>query len=253
MPVLNWTRRSPLPIESLTDAAPPRDMLQAMQQSAVPAPSSNSPSFAGLLAALAAPNQQRDPTWNDDGLADDYATLSYERALRTHARYRSAEDLASTSDASVTQPPNRGPIRNREVFPAASAASAATRPAASPTADLPQENNAGLPITLDRNLKSASITIRLSEAESAQLRKRATEAGLTVSAYLRSCTFEAESLRALVKDTLAQLRSEPSRAGGSATSRTAAKAAAGPIRRSWRQLWARFWPRAQAAQGAARA
>ena len=62
------------------------------------------------------------------------------------------------------------------------------------------------PLALDRNLKSASITIRMSNAECAQLRKRAAEAGLTVSAYLRSCTFEAESLRALVKDTLAQLR-----------------------------------------------
>jgi hypothetical protein len=47
----------------------------------------------------------------------------------------------------------------------------------------------------------------MSKAECAQLHRRAAEAGLTVSAYLRSCTFEAESLRAMVKDTLAQLRS----------------------------------------------
>ena len=46
----------------------------------------------------------------------------------------------------------------------------------------------------------------MSEVESAQLRQRAAEAGLTISAYLRSCTFEAESLRAQVKETLAQLR-----------------------------------------------
>jgi len=32
------------------------------------------------------------------------------------------------------------------------------------------------------------------------------EAGLTVSAYLRSCTFEAEALRAQVKEALAELR-----------------------------------------------
>jgi hypothetical protein len=43
--------------------------------------------------------------------------------------------------------------------------------------------------------------------ECAQLHRRAAEAGLSVSAYLRSCTFEVESLRAMVKDTLAQLRS----------------------------------------------
>jgi hypothetical protein len=47
----------------------------------------------------------------------------------------------------------------------------------------------------------------MSKAECAQLHRRAAEAGLTVSAYLRSCTFEAESLRAMVKDTLARLRS----------------------------------------------
>jgi len=58
-----------------------------------------------------------------------------------------------------------------------------------------------------RTLKEASITIRMSKAECAQLRKRAAEAGLTVSAYMRSCTFEAESLRAMVKEALAQLRS----------------------------------------------
>jgi len=46
----------------------------------------------------------------------------------------------------------------------------------------------------------------MSQEEAAQLHLRAAEAGLTVSAYLRSCTFEAESLRALVKDTMAQLR-----------------------------------------------
>jgi hypothetical protein len=54
--------------------------------------------------------------------------------------------------------------------------------------------------------KSASIHIRLSLAESAQLRERAAEAGLTVSAYLRSCVLEAETLRAQVKQALAQLR-----------------------------------------------
>jgi hypothetical protein len=47
----------------------------------------------------------------------------------------------------------------------------------------------------------------MSKAECAQLHRRAAEAGLTVSAYLRSCTFEAESLRAMVRDTLAQMRS----------------------------------------------
>jgi hypothetical protein len=54
--------------------------------------------------------------------------------------------------------------------------------------------------------KTASITIRMSEAECAQLRQRAADAGLTISAYLRSCTFEAEALRGQVKEALAQIR-----------------------------------------------
>jgi hypothetical protein len=71
---------------------------------------------------------------------------------------------------------------------------------------------------LGRDLKCASITIRLSEAECAQLRQRAAEAGLTVSAYLRSCTFEAESLRALVRETMAQLRAATTAAARPAVS-----------------------------------
>ena len=58
----------------------------------------------------------------------------------------------------------------------------------------------------DRYLRSASVTIRLSKAECARLHQRAAEAGVTVSAYLRSCTFEAEALRAQVKAALAELR-----------------------------------------------
>jgi hypothetical protein len=50
------------------------------------------------------------------------------------------------------------------------------------------------------------VTVRLSKAECASLHQRAAEAGLTVSAYLRSCTIEAEALRAEVKTALAELR-----------------------------------------------
>ena len=39
------------------------------------------------------------------------------------------------------------------------------------------------------------------------MRERAAEAGLTVSAYLRSCVFEVEDLRAQVKQALAEMRS----------------------------------------------
>jgi hypothetical protein len=183
-----------------------------MQQPASSLPSPTSPSFAGLLAALAAPAQTTDDrankpspsakktafTWNDDDLAADVATLSYESALKAHARYR-------PTDQSLTQLPDPVPFSFDE------APQPTPRVAAFPAfraAANPEPASSRLPLAPpERNLKDASITIRMSQAECAQLHQRAAEAGLSVSAYLRSCTFEAESLRAMVKDTMAQLRS----------------------------------------------
>jgi len=162
-------------------------MLQAMEQAAQPAPSPTSSSFAGFLAALAEPAPKPANRWVDDGLADDIATLSYENALRAHARYRAADPSDySPAQTAGPAPAHEADLRRR---------TAESTPA--PVRSAAQE----------RNMKRASITIRLSRAECIQLRQRAAEAGLTVSAYLRSCTFEAESLRALVKDTMAQLQS----------------------------------------------
>jgi hypothetical protein len=190
-----------------------------MQQPIARSPSPASPSFAGLLAALAAPAQKPDasgdgslpagwkasPAWNDDGPEDDVATLSYERALRAHARYR-------TTDQPVTRGADPGPTGLEEPFSAASgpvpqlAARRTAGPKPAPFANPEPDANRIRSTQFERNLKSASITIRMSKVECAQLHRRAAEAGLTVSAYLRSCTFEAESLRAMVKDTLAELR-----------------------------------------------
>lgn len=135
--------------------------------------SSAVPNFAGVLASM-------EQAWNDDGLADDVATISYERALRKQARPRVGGCEAEAGA--------RGPG----------------------FADMP--GAAGGAMASAKPQKSASITIRLSEPECAQVRQRAAEAGLTVSAYLRSCTLEADSLRAQVKETLAQLRSSSSAA-----------------------------------------
>lgn len=131
-------------------------------QTAVPGaqPSSTQTEFAGILAAAT------DPQWNDDGLAEDVATISYEPALG-----RDAPSQSRTSQKETDPAPPRG------------------------------EDG--------RRLKTASITIRLSGPECAKVRERAAEAGLTVSAYLRSCALEVESLRSQVKETLAQLRTSP--------------------------------------------
>jgi predicted DNA binding CopG/RHH family protein len=63
----------------------------------------------------------------------------------------------------------------------------------------------------DAEKRLASVTIRLSRAECAQLKQRAAEAGLTLSAYVRSCTFEAEALRAQVKEAIHAIRSDAMR------------------------------------------
>ena len=198
-------------------------MLLPMQPETNPAPTTTPGSFAGLLAALTAPKTDtglppgdrssspgwKSPLdWDDDGLADDVATLSYENALRARARYRALD----RTDRSLTGPdPN--PVDSYELapledvpapLPAQAFAASQPVPAPQPAAQPPAAPR--VPAAFERNLKSASVTIRMSQEEAAQLHLRAAEAGLTVSAYLRSCTFEAESLRALVKDTMAQLR-----------------------------------------------
>jgi hypothetical protein len=165
-------------------------MLQPMQQ---PGPSQPSPSvttFAGLLATLTSPPPPSDsniaPLWNSSDLGEDVATLSYERAPRTHAPIET--DAIGTVDATNA-------IGEAGAFDARDAIAAVH---ASP----------GLQTGTAResDLRSASVTIRMSPAECAQVRQRAGEAGLTVSAYLRSCTVEAEALRAQVKQALAELK-----------------------------------------------
>jgi len=220
-----------------------------MQQEVEFAPSSNASSFAGLLAALTAPAPRPAPAWNDDDLGDDVATLSYERALRAHARYKPA----NPGDRAFTQSAESKPceICGRFSSDAASAAPTASQPAEPDwSGDAEPASAQDLSTLLDRNRKCASITIRMSKVECEQLRRRAAEAGLTVSAYLRSCTFEAEALRAQVKATLAELRKDSSAEKRSATEKHRAPAV---VRRSWFEWLLRLMPRWHAGQRMARA
>jgi len=129
-------------------------------------------SFAGALAAFASDAitaENRDVDASQDGLADDVASFSYEHVLRAQAPHAAVD------------------VRSRSAAP--------THDSAGP--DWAEA---------EKRQKSASITIRMSHAECAQLRKRAAAANLTVSAYMRSCILEAETLRAQVKEALAELR-----------------------------------------------
>ena len=149
--------------------------------------------FAGLLAAIAAAKPTKLPEWNEDEPVQDVATLSYERALRTHARYRSGTARSQSSDCNAARPS----------FTAQTEMRTPSRSKAQRRAGV-GEGQSG-----SSYRKCASVTIRMSKAECEQLHARAAEAGLTISAYLRSCTFEAEALRAQVKEALAELRSAP--------------------------------------------
>lgn len=132
-------------------------------------------SFASLLESLTSPAKKTNGTWDDSDLLDDVATISYEQALRSHRRVPPASPLPpdeSRSPATPTSP--RTPLA-----------------------------------TNGRKRKTASITIRITDAEEAQLHERAAAAQLSVSAYLRSCIFEAEELRAKVKEALARMQAPP--------------------------------------------
>lgn len=155
-------------------------------------------SFASLLASLAGGTQIATDTWDDSTLAEDVATISYEQALRSHRRVPSTEML-TVFEVSDT------------------AKSSATK---------------ALPPTSHKNRRNASITIRLTSEEEVQLRERAAAAQLTISAYLRSCIFEAESLRAQVKEALSQIRTN-----------ARVEASKSPAPSSWRTRLLPHWRR----------
>jgi hypothetical protein len=142
--------------------------------SSLPAPRETG-TFANFLESLTAPAKKPDGMWDDTALLDDVATISYEEALRSHRRVPPVEALPEDESLS------------------------ATAPTASQTP----------PVAKGKKRKTASITIRLTEAEEAQLHERAAAAQLSVSAYLRSCIFEAEALRAQVKQALARMQAPP--------------------------------------------
>ncbi len=168
-----------------------------MQQSLPTQPSLAASSFAGLLATLTAPRPaaiEDESLWSSSDLGEDVASLSYERALRARARYRAAH----RADGLPMPPDGSGTDAGTEAATGTDTAETNVRAEAAP--------EWSKSIAPDRDLRAASVTIRLSKIECARLRERAAEAGLTISAYLRSCALEAETLRAEVKRTLAELK-----------------------------------------------
>ncbi len=195
------------------------------------APSPSTPegtSFASVLAEQTfghdfargmrkPPQSDKVPHREKDLLEDDIATISYEQALRTHARstatwIQHSTDSLEDHNAAVgrvvtltSQEPS--PLRIHEI-----------------------SLKSG-----QRERRSASITIRLSSSECEQIHTRAEEAGLTVSAYLRSCVLEAEDLRAQVKKMITEMRTAQESSGAHNES-----AMPSPRSSRWQQFLARL-------------
>jgi len=231
----------PSSIKPIAPHAAEAAIVELMLQPETSDSSNGSATFAGTLAAFALPAQKLPIAWNDDDLGDDVAILTYERALFAHSRYEAPEP----GDQAAPEPSDSASLLAYEVLTedahqAMTAPTTAVAKSAQPAAPTASKANEVSRLA-GRNLMTASITIRLSEAECAQLRQRAADAGLTVSAYLRSCTFEAEALRAMVKDTLAQLRSKSARES---------PARSLPARQGRVHWLARLWPSARFASRA---
>src|SRR5579859_7927249 len=123
-------------------------------------PSENKASFASLLSSLTsgskpagASKPDSDP-WVLSDLSDDVATISYEQALRSHRRVSVAEPLAALPAA---DDPHLHAVA---------------------TASEPVQTSRSKPAS--KNRKTASITIRISASEQAQLQARAAAAQLSI-------------------------------------------------------------------------
>lgn len=120
-----------------------------MPEPAQAAPPKNAGTFASFLASFTGIANNPDDELDLTDLADDVATISYERALRAHRRVAASE--------CATEQLQENPLT-------------------APTIATPA------PAPGSKKRKSASITLRLTAAEQAQLHLRAAAAQISVSA-----------------------------------------------------------------------
>ncbi|WP_162601374.1 plasmid mobilization protein [Occallatibacter savannae] len=152
-----------------------------MSQPAQSASRGSGNSFADMLASFAGGESDG---WDDSGLEADVSTIGGVPGGRVTAETR------NVSVADETEQNTALGVDARE--PGSSSA---------------------------RVRRGASITIRVTAEEQSRLQERAAAAKVSVSAYLRSCVFEAEALRAEVKEALAQLKSAQETAASSSDAR----------------------------------
>ena len=165
--------------------------------------------FAGILAQ-ASSTEDHARNWLSDeyeaGFKNDITSLSYEQALQKHAR-KAANPLtplpvtAEHIDRVAQLAAERLEMRRGQAEPSRAFVENETHS----TQKLPFASEVTETVKVS-GTKAVSITLRVSPQEALQLRERAAAAGLTLSAYIRSCTCEAELLRAQVKRALAEMR-----------------------------------------------
>lgn len=122
------------------------------------------------------------------------------RVRRVAARPQTAARMAQTPIAPPSFAGTIESVLNPEIEPPV------WQPEARPASRVARPMSNALATRNPAAVKNASITIRMSNDDCDQLRQRAAEADMSVSAYLRSCAFEMESLRAQVKEAVAQMR-----------------------------------------------
>ncbi|HXS76661.1 MAG TPA: hypothetical protein VN753_10825 [Terracidiphilus sp.] len=196
---------------SQTRAGTIRVYAVSMPEPAQPAPPKIPGSFANLLASFT--GNLHDEEWDDSALADDVSTITYEQALRAGCRGLSPRFATNSL---------------LDESPEASSVPTISKPAAPRLGGQKQS-------------RSASITIRVTAEEQAKLHDRAAAAKLSVSAYLRSCIFEAESLRTQVKEALAQMQS--------ASPQTASAPTTEATPHDWRKRFFPAWSRRRTTEG----
>ena len=131
-------------------------------------------------------------SFNDEALAPDTVSLSIAAEPR--------------SGASSPAPPVFGTVLAEAVSPD-------TIPAPRPgPGSVPTFSSGPLALVWPgpaRTERQVSMSLRVAASEQALIKARATEAGLSASAYLRQCALEVEKLRAQVHHTLAALERGP--------------------------------------------
>jgi hypothetical protein len=189
----------------------------AMPASAAPEPQAFSPAASRngkpaerrtprRLAEIAAGQRPNPP----DAMAQTSPTL--ESSRRKHADRDRANQDGVNRDGANRDGANRDEA-NREVSHQTASGQArsgrATSRRATPATVTPASGSFELELTPTITAlaqRQSIVSIRLNAVESQQLRQRAAESGISVSAYMRSCVLEAEHLRAQVKQALAELR-----------------------------------------------